>query len=342
MVAIKSGTSRFFIFFIHVLTWTIFFTLAPVIRYEAGDKLDSSFFLNSFYIVSHIYIIVLFYLNAYVLVPKLLFKKNATIFVIAVLLIVFFAGALIYNLFPPVHGNQYRHNAGLLFSAVLPGFFVVAISTSYRIMLDRIRNERTFNDRENENLKTELSFLRSQISPHFMFNVLNNAVSLARKKSELLEPTLIKISHLMRYMLYDSDVSKVSLELETEYIRDYIDLQKQRFGNELKIHLNITTPKRGYIEPMLLIPFVENAFKHGTGMIENPEISVQLSMHEKELLFSVTNTYDPAPLEEKDSSSGIGLKNVERRLNLLYGKKHSLVTEVKGNKYSVTLKISLE
>jgi two-component system LytT family sensor kinase len=328
--------------FIHLITWVCIFGLAPIIRYVAGDRLDISFFLNTFYIVFHIYIVVLFYLNAYVLVPAILYKKNLTLYILVVLALVTGIGALVAIWFPPLHGHRHRHYSDFFFSAVLPGFFVMAVSVSYRIILDRIRTEQQLSDRENENLKTELSFLRSQISPHFMFNVLNNTVSLARKHSDLLEPTLIKLSHLMRYMLYDSDEAKVPLERETEYLRNYIELQKQRFGDELKLNLEINNSSRDDIEPMLLIPFVENAFKHGTGMIPNPEITVQLLTWDHELRFMVWNKYEEDSKEEKGRNAGIGLRNVERRLKLLYADNYSLQVDKKDNKYSVLLKIKFK
>ncbi|HXC06534.1 MAG TPA: histidine kinase, partial [Bacteroidia bacterium] len=290
----------------------------------------------------HLYLIGLFYLNAYVLVPRIMYGKNVAVYVAAILLLVVCTGAVISLSFPPPHGHRHHHYADFFFSSVLPGFFVIAVSASYRIILDRLKSERALSNRINETLKTELSFLRSQISPHFMFNVLNNTVALARKKSELLEPTLIKLSHLMRYMLYDSDESKVSLERETEYLRNYIELQKQRFGEELKLQVEINSSSRDDIEPMLLIPFVENAFKHGTGMIENPEIDIHLRTWDHELLFSVTNKYNPDSIEEKDANSGIGLKNVERRLKLLYGDHYQLEMGGQAHTYRVLLKIKFK
>src|SRR4029078_9561482 len=141
---------------------------------------------------------------------------------------------------------------------------------------DRIYNERISREKETENLKTELSFLRSQVSPHFMFNIMNNMVALARKRSELLEPSLIKLSALLRYMLYETE-EKVPLQKEVEYLQSYIDLQKQRFGKGVAIHTCLQQVDDTYqIEPMLLIPFVENAFKHGTGLIDKAEIDVEL------------------------------------------------------------------
>src|SRR3954468_7775829 len=110
-----------------------------------------------------------------------------------------------------------------------------------------------------------------------MFNVLNNMVSLARKKSDQLEPSLIKLSSLLRYMLYETDEEKVSLQKEAEYLNSYIDLQQQRFGANVKLNVTMSGIEESYeIHPMLLIPFVENAFKHGTGMITAPEIDISL------------------------------------------------------------------
>src|SRR5205085_9613351 len=144
--------------------------------------------------------------------------------------------------------------------------FFLAASTAYCLVKDRIHNERIAHEKQTENLKTELSFLHSQVRPHFMFNIMNNMVALARKKSDILEPSLIKLSALLRYMLYETD-EKVPLKKEIEYLQSYIDLQRQRFGNTVHIRTSMQEEEQHYeIEPMLLIPFVENAFKHGTGM----------------------------------------------------------------------------
>ena len=148
-------------------------------------------------------------------------------------------------------------------------------------------------EKETENLKTELSFLRSQVSPHFMFNVLNNMVALARKQSDALEPSLIKLSSLLRYMLYETDEEKVLVEREIEYLNNYIDLQKQRFGKNIRITTSFDEREKGYtIEPMLLIPFVENAFKHGTGIITDACIDIHLLVHNGKLVFTVRNRYN--------------------------------------------------
>lgn len=196
-------------------------------------------------------------------------------------------------------------------------------------------------ERENENLKTELSFLRSQVSPHFLFNVLNNMVAMARLKSELLEPSLIRLSGLLRYMLYESDETSVTLLRETEYVNSYIELQKIRFAKSLIILSDMDEGDTQLIEPMLLIPFIENAFKHGTGNIEDPVIDISLRISEGLIDFRVKNKYNPKNEEIKDPTSGIGLPNVIRRLNLLYDQKHILSINKENGLFTISLQIKL-
>jgi len=207
---------------------------------------------------------------------------------------------------------------------------------------DKMEADKLIKDKETERVKTELSLLRSQVSPHFMFNVLNNMVALARKQSDQLEPSLIKLSSLMRYMLYEADEQKVPLEKEIEYLQSYIDLQQQRFGKKVVVNVLLNDADKNYdIEPMLLIPFVENAFKHGTALIESPQIDIVLKARNNVLEFNVRNKYREAPEEVKDNSSGIGLANVKRRLNLLYDKDHSLDIHKNGEWFSSSLQLNL-
>jgi LytS/YehU family sensor histidine kinase len=236
------------------------------------------------------------------------------------------------------HFKMERHITFSLFVYLL----ILSASTAYEMTRDRLRADKLAKEKENENLKTELSLLRSQVSPHFMFNVLNNMVSLARKKSDILEPSLIKLSSLMRYMLYETNEEKVSLEKEIDYLHSYIDLQQQRFGKKLTVNVSIDAVDGRYqIEPMLLIPFVENAFKHGTGLIEDAIIEINLTAQRNILQFTVRNKYDPLSKDIKDTSSGIGLNNVMRRLNLLYTNEHTLMITKENNWFVVSLQIKI-
>ncbi|MES2278805.1 MAG: histidine kinase [Bacteroidota bacterium] len=229
-------------------------------------------------------------------------------------------------------------------SNMITYIFIIGISISYRIIKDNSKLEKIRKERENENLKTELSFLRSQVSPHFIFNILNNMVSLARKKSDMLEPSLIELSKLMRYMLYENDDERVSLAREVEYLKSYIALQLLRFGDDVTIMFNPPEDINAYyIEPMLLAPFVENAFKHGVGMVEDPQINITLSVNQATgwLDFKVMNTIAPQQ-HTKDKSSGIGLVNVRRRLELLYKEDYTLDIMQNDNVFIADLKIKLK
>jgi LytS/YehU family sensor histidine kinase len=143
-------------------------------------------------------------------------------------------------------------------------------------------------------------------------------------------------------MLYETDEEKVLLEKEIDYLNSYIDLQSQRFGSKVKVNVSMEHFDRSYfIEPMLLIPFVENAFKHGTGLIQNAEINIELKASNNLLQFIVVNQHNGGSEETKDKTSGIGLQNVRRRLNLLYKDNHTLLISDRDNKFMVSLQLNL-
>jgi sensor histidine kinase YesM len=328
----------------HTLAWTAIFALPFLIRTSNNDSHrpgPEAGFL-SFYIVTRFFWIGFFYLNAFTLFPKLISAKRYWYYILFQLVILFLISVLqwqVFNFFvkstPFDLGNFFVFNT-------FTYLFILAASIAYKMIVDKIATDKLLQEKENENLKTELSFLRSQVSPHFMFNVLNNMVALARKKSEQLEPSLIKLSSLMRYMLYETDEQKVLLEKEIEYLQSYIDLQQQRFGKNVTVHACFKEINGNHsIEPMLLIPFVENAFKHGTGLIENAVIDIELKAKNDILHFTVRNKYNEQTEEVKDNTSGIGLTNVERRLNLLYAKNHTLLITKKDGWFTVSLQLNL-
>lgn len=210
------------------------------------------------------------------------------------------------------------------------------------MIVNKIANDKKQKEIIAEQLSIKLKFLRSQISPHFIFNVLTNLVSLARKQSKELEPALIMLSDLMRYMLYESDEKKVSLSNEIKYVESYINLQQLRFGDDVKIDLDINlSPEilQQKIEPMLLIPFIENAFKHGTGA-DDPFISIHLFSNENGLVLDVKNKFIEDD-KSKDNNSGIGLEKVQSRLMLLYPQKHRLTLNSENNIFHVHLNLPL-
>jgi LytS/YehU family sensor histidine kinase len=291
-----------------------------------------------------------FYLNTEILLPKLLRAKGVIIYLVTL------TGAIVFmlwvheELFHWVYSNFIHPEGqgsgsggprrGGLMRMIFQLLFYAAIGTSYRLISDRMKEDEEIKEQENERLKSELSFLRSQISPHFMFNVLNSVVSLSRRKPEMVEPVVVKLSELMRYMIYETNDSIVPISKELAYLESYIDLQRIRFGDDIQINFTHELgPTSSSIEPMLLIPFVENAFKHGVGFIENPTIEIELKDSAKELTFHVANKKGATLNEKKDESSGIGLANVNRRLELLYPSNHELVIKETDSEFEITLTI---
>jgi len=291
--------------------------------------------------IQNILLLLMFYANAYKLVPALLYRRKIGQYILILFSLLVLSSFGVYKLHAFLIGdNMPFFGPRLSFSFFF--LFIIAVSTSYRIITDKINTDRLQKEKENANLQTELSFLRSQISPHFVFNVLNNMVSLARKQSDQLEPSLIRLSGLMRYMLYEANADKVLLVKEIEYLRSYIDLQQQRFAGQVEVNCNIILENEGLsIEPMLLIPFVENAFKHGIGLIGRPEINILLQEKSGILLLEVENNFNNSSGEIKDKTSGIGLTNVKRRLDLLYGSRHQLLIKSDGEKFLVQLQLNL-
>jgi two-component system, LytTR family, sensor kinase len=331
---------------LHTAAWILLFSLPYLLRPSLNggrppNQSPEPALVHLRYVLNNLIYVGFFYLNAGWLIPQFIYQRKYKQFaaiILASFVIISFTTWLISFL---LLGQRTFNLSGHILFNFFFFLFILAGSTAYRMIKDRARADRIGREKENENLKTELSLLRSQASPHFMFNVLNNMVALARKKSDLLEPSLLKFSSIMRYMLYEDDEEKVALEKEIEYLQSYIDLQQQRFGKNVLVMADLQKPDANYeIEPMLLIPFVENAFKHGTGLIEGAIIKVQLRVENNKLNFTVQNKYDPLSTETKDKTSGIGLANVKRRLNLLYGNKHNLLITQKDNWFTVSLQLN--
>jgi len=343
---------------LHVSVWVFLFSLPFLLRpYINNNKSHSDESQSAIqllrYVINDLIYVGFFYLNAGWLVPKLIYQRKYKQFAAAIIAcfitLLLFTWLVFFQLFSTPDFNLPGH---ILFNFFFFLFFL-ASSTAYCLIKDRIYTERNTREKQTENLRTELSFLRSQVSPHFMFNIMNNMVALARKRSDSLEPSLIKLSALLRYMLYETE-QKVALQKEVEYLQSYIDLQKLRFGNNVTIKSCMEKIDKGYdIEPMLLIPFVENAFKHGGSFVTKAagsdlvlynaaEINIDLTAEKNELKFIVKNRYNENSTETKDKTSGIGLTNVKRRLDLLYRHRHSLQIEKNDGWFIASLQITLD
>ena len=295
----------------------------------------------------HLFLLIaFFYLNTSVFIPKLLSKKKIILFILVIILcivsIYFLREALEYIL-----QNYYgiinkpldpQKRFGFVFSS----FFIFAISTSIKVTQEWYINEKQKKEMENEKLNSELSFLKSQVNPHFLFNTLNSIYSLANKKSDSTPAAIVKLSQLMRYMLYESNEKLVQLEKEIEYLNNYIELQNLRLFDNVKIIYSTKgDTKDKMIEPMLLIPFIENAFKHGISYLENSEINISIEVKNKKLFLKVKNPIVKSNSANNNGDHGIGLKNIKRRLDLLYPDNYLLTIDNSGDKHITELIIEL-
>jgi two-component system, LytTR family, sensor kinase len=218
---------------------------------------------------------------------------------------------------------------------IINGIYSVLI----RFMIDWFDSQKLKNELINQRQTSELALLRSQVNPHFLFNTLNNIYSLVYKKSDEAPAAVMKLSKIMRYMLYDSNSEKVQLEKEVDYLKSFIELQELRINQNGYVEFNIEGDiENRTIAPMLLIPFVENAFKHG-GKNHTPGIRIHLKAEPNLLYFGVTNYKKRNQIAQNDEIGGIGLQNIKRRLELLYPGKHELIIDDGPMVFQVDLKI---
>ncbi|MBT29273.1 MAG: hypothetical protein CMO01_06390 [Thalassobius sp.] len=219
---------------------------------------------------------------------------------------------------------------------------VILMSTAVGMAQMAFDREKEATEFKNEKLNAEMKFLKSQINPHFLFNSLNSAYTLAYIKSDDAPEVILRLSNMLRYLIYECDADKVPVSKEITYIENYIAIQKIRLDNPDNINVSFQIDNSSLmVEPMLFIPFIENSFKHS--YIENSEkgwIDILLNVNDKNIEFIVRNSL-PEKEFSKDKVGGIGLENVKRRLELLYHKDHKLIVEKREKEFFVQLNISI-
>ncbi|GAB4030317.1 sensor histidine kinase [Spirosoma gilvum] len=334
--------SRFIFVGFHSLLWSTYLLLPYIVSTAANDY-KIGVMPGLFFTLTGLIHLAIFYSNAYVLYPRLLNRRYWWLYLVAGVGLILLSFRLKYQLlvswFPAVQGEA--NAAKFIFGPSVAFFF---LSMVYRSLLNQRLAQQQQTKQQAEQLRAELTFLRSQVSPHFLFNVLTNLISLARQQSDQLEPSLLMLSELMRYMLYNGQGRKITLEQELDYLNSYINLQKLRFGQDVFITSQIDVDRTDHscqIEPMLLIPLVENAFKYGGSVIENAQIHLHLMVRQEKLVFSLRNRFEAESVAHTDPNRGIGLANLRARLALLYPTTHTLLITDTDNWFDVTLTLSL-
>jgi two-component system, LytTR family, sensor kinase len=289
------------------------------------------------------------YFVAYLLIPRFLFKRKIWTFAVFLALSLLtasflqrlFHSQIIGRFIEPeqVYFTMYPTTA-LVFKTVISIYPIVVVVALIKIVKHWYEQDRKHQDMYKEKIEAELSYLKSQIHPHFLFNTLNSLYALTLKKSDQASKVVLKLSQLLHYLLYDSNKQTVPLEKELELIENYISLEKIRFGNRLKLSYNFSGNLQGLeIAPLLLLPFVENSFKHGAS--RQPEevwVDIQLVVEEDSLRLKISNSKEAAPQSVENANEGIGLQNVMRRLELIYGaENYHIQMEDKEDRYTVDL-----
>lgn len=326
----------------HILVWGVIF-IFPL------------FFLNTFQTVGYEDMLkrtwirltlcaILFYVNYFLLVDRLLFTKKLFILIIFNLVLITSCLAInewlkdILNVIPAESIQKIRM---ILYQNTF--LFILSFITSITIRLAQnwIHSENDKNTIKNEQLRSELDHLQYQLQPHFFFNSLNTIYSLIDDSPEKAKETVHSLGKLMRYLLYETKEGKVNLTQEIEFLEKFIQLMKIRMADHIQVNFSVENIKNNYkIVPLLFIPLVENAFKHGISAMESCVIDIQIKVENEKLHFKIQNPNYPKCTKDK-SKSGIGLENLKKRLELIYSGKYKMINSIQNGIYVSELILSL-
>lgn len=338
---------------LHISGWMIFY-LSPFLTFPLSIEIKGD--RAVMHTILTISLAIVFYLNFYWLIPKYLkVRKYLIYFFLAIFFCFLFslAGDYLIGEFtrrppdtepsilsgPPVDKKRGPDPwRGVSFFAT-----ITILSIGIKMTLEWAKSEQTKKELENEKLRVELMALKAQINPHFFFNVMNSLCSLARKKSDDTEKYIIKLSDIFRYNLNDLSQDKVRLSKELEFIHNYIDIQHMRIPSLQPVVFDVKgNADLVMIEPMLLFPFIENAFKHGASGNQPLAVHIGLEIIDKRIHFRIENSFPThRNTANSNESTGIGQQNARRRLDILYPGKHNLLLTTHNNKYIVDLNLDL-
>ncbi len=331
-----------------VVYHSMFWIFALILFVILDDTSQNGFWavLGTEFINVTIYAIIV-YFNLFYLIPNYLSQKKFVTYIGLLILACLIITPLKTIVFYFKLFNLPERDA-LIYD--MPGYFIFTVivtsaSTVFKIITDWLRHQQERLELQTQTMQSELRFLKSQINPHFLFNTLNNLYALTLKKSDKAPEIVIKLSEMMRYMLYECNEKQVTLEKEINYIRNYLDLETLRQGKNVEINFSTEGNVRNQkIAPLMFIPFLENSFKHGlNNLISKGFVNMNLQVEDQSIHFVIENSKAEAlPAQTHKRSGGIGLVNVRRRLNILYPKAHELVINDNPKTYSVELKIDLD
>ncbi|WMX14314.1 MULTISPECIES: sensor histidine kinase [unclassified Aureispira] len=343
------------IILIHIILWLLFvlpISCTSIVLFKLYPELIWSFYPEAtmhYVLTDALYNTLSFGISFYLFyffVFKWLFRSSNLLQGIAKTLVLFvmlfLSELLIIQLFYPTSFTEKDFLLGAEITLFIWLLFRLGLSMGAKGFVEYIQERTKRKELEHFNFQSELSLFRAQINPHFLFNTLNNIDALIYTNPDKASETLIQLSKQMRYLLHDSNVEKIALTEEIQFIRNYIDLETIRIKNKHFVHFAVVGKPQGIrIAPMLFIAFVENAFKHSSDRSCDAGLQVSFSITEDALLFQCKNRYKKRPTVEKMEYSGIGLDLVKKRLNLIYNSNYNLSIHSTDDWYVVQLEFPL-
>jgi two-component system LytT family sensor kinase len=334
--------------FHHLLFWVILFGAWYFFRYQDFNSAREALLMIFIRVID---LALMVYLVNYLLIPKLLYKKRYVWFGISFFVLIttssLFKIYLLHHLLSPGVPFTFfdRSFKVRVYDNMIPHFLLVSTGAAFKLLLDYAKAQRRMGELAREKAEAELGFLKSQINPHFLFNSINSVYFLIDKSNTAARDALHRFSDMLRYQLYEVKGEKIPVEKEISFIKDYIDLQRLRKEANCAVKFNIDEHVHGFsIEPLLLVPFVENSFKHlshySNGRMN--EIKIDLSRSNNEMRFMISNTTEGQQVDDVKQDGGIGLPNVKRRLELLYPQKHVLDIRQHDEWFDVELRMKID
>ncbi len=340
---------------LHTVFWIALVILFALLRTLRSEDIVLSWKTLLFEFIPFSGVANAVYLNLNLLVPRFLNKKRYLLYIFLLLSLVVANALFVFFLLkaaePVFIGmrNGPHPNSVLFFSAYsFMQLIFISMTSFFHFVRENNRLTEialTVTEIESNRLKAELNSLKAQINPHFLFNTLNNIYSYSLFKSEKTPDMILKLSGLMNYIIYECQADQVELGKEIDFIHNYMELEKMRVEDTLTIDIQIDGDPTGHkIAPLLFVPFLENAFKHGAAVQEQqPYIRLKLLTNESGLIhFECENTNDEGPDEIHERSGGIGLENVRKRLELLYPGDYELNIDQDSKRFLVTLNLQLK
>jgi len=292
-------------------------------------------------------LVLMVYTTNYLLIPSFLYKKRYGLFILLFLLMIlvssvtkmYIVGQLTHD---PTKFTLSGDLKGRIYDNVIPHFFLVIAGASFKLMFDQLNLQKRMAELAKDKAEAELNFLKSQINPHFLFNSLNSVYFLIDKNNPDARQALHKFSDMLRYQLYEANGEKIPIEKEIDYLQDYVHLQQLRKDENYKVQFNCARDVRDFsIEPLLLIPFVENAFKHISHKANGSNfVKLDMARSNGYFEFVVENSCEKG-VYTTEQHGGIGMNNVKRRLELLYPGTHQLTIDEATDTFKINLKLKI-